>query len=678
MMRPDTRHEIPQGSAVTSAPRKMVIKPFKSQPKLPSDFEQRTWQTLQVAVQAVFQRTTTPNSKEELYRVVEDMCMHKLSTTLHANLFRECELYINEHVDTLIVSGKCSSPSMFLNAVDTVWGVHCEQISTIRNIFLYLDRTFCVGGGSSSQGIVSGANSGYSSYNNSVAKPIWDFCLELFNQRIEARSAEVESKLIVSLLSAVEADRKKMSIEHDVVKRLLRMLVSLEQYHNKFQIPFLQDTERFFRAEGQSMIERCDPAEFLMHVENRLSEALEMVKSYLDPSTRWPLQKTIEATLLVPHVQLLAEKGLGPLLDQMPHRISDLRRMCQLIERVGASELLKQGWAQHMRSIGENMISDPEREKTLIEDLVTFLEMMEMVLNVAFGGQEAYRTVLKTTFEYFLNLKQNRPAELLARFVDKKMKGEKGLLDTETDALLEKSMSIFRYLQGKDVFEAFYKKLLAKRLLLRKSSDLELEKSMITKLKTECGSNYTSKLEGMFQDVDLSKDVMQAYAQHCSKQELVGGGVGTDKVQAEFQVLTMGYWPSSTHPDSVRLPPELVACRDRFAAFYYTKYQGRRLFFDHSVERCIVMAHFPLKKKELEVSLFQALVLIGFNRSVQLTLTEIQSLTGIEEKELRRTLQSLANGVIGTRVLVKEPKGKEVRLLSVPRSQPWRIHIFLE
>ena len=40
-----------------------------------------------------------------------------------------------------------------------------------------------------------------------------------------------------------------------------------------------------------------------------------------------------------------------------------------------------------------------------------------------------------------------------------------------------------RYLQGKDVFEAFYKRDLAKRLLLGKSSSFDLEKSMIAKLK---------------------------------------------------------------------------------------------------------------------------------------------------------------------------------------------------
>ena len=43
--------------------------------------------------------------------------------------------------------------------------------------------------------------------------------------------------------------------------------------------------------------------------------------------------------------------------------------------------------------------------------------------------------------------------------------------------------NLSRYLQGKDVFEAFYKRDLAKRLLLGKSSSFDLEKSMISKLK---------------------------------------------------------------------------------------------------------------------------------------------------------------------------------------------------
>jgi hypothetical protein len=41
----------------------------------------------------------------------------------------------------------------------------------------------------------------------------------------------------------------------------------------------------------------------------------------------------------------------------------------------------------------------------------------------------------------------------------------------------------FLLMKGKDVFEAFYKKDLAKRLLLGKSASIDAEKSMISKVK---------------------------------------------------------------------------------------------------------------------------------------------------------------------------------------------------
>ena len=49
-----------------------------------------------------------------------------------------------------------------------------------------------------------------------------------------------------------------------------------------------------------------------------------------------------------------------------------------------------------------------------------------------------------------------------------------------------------------------------------KSANYELEKSMLGKLKSECGSNFTSKLEGMFQDIELSRDILNAYHVYCS------------------------------------------------------------------------------------------------------------------------------------------------------------------
>ena len=55
------------------------------------------------------------------------------------------------------------------------------------------------------------------------------------------------------------------------------------------------------------------------------------------------------------------------------------------------------------------------------------------------------------------------------------------------EATLDKVMMLFRYLQEKDVFEKYYKQHLAKRLLSGRTVSDDAERSLLVKLKTECG-----------------------------------------------------------------------------------------------------------------------------------------------------------------------------------------------
>lgn len=204
---------------------------------------------------------------------------------------------------------------------------------------------------------------------------------------------------------------------------------------------------------------------------------------------------------------------------------------------------------------------------------------------------------------------------------------------------------------GKDVFEAFYKKDLAKRLLVGKSASVDAEKSMLCKLKQECGAAFTSKLEGMFRDMELSKELMLAFRQQQRRERL----------ELTVSVLTMGYWPSYPAQE-VALPAAMVRHQDLFRRFYLAKHSGRKLQWQPSLGHCVLRAAFPQGggTKELQVSLFQALVLLAFNDAGgPLGLAELGAQTRLEDGELRRTLQSLACGK--ARVLQKEPRGREVQ-----------------
>lgn len=72
-------------------------------------------------------------------------------------------------------------------------------------------------------------------------------------------------------------------------------------------------------------------------------------------------------------------------------------------------------------------------------------------------------------------------------------------------------MTIFEYLQDKDVFQKFYNKHLARRLIHSTSVAEDAEAHMISCLKIACGSDYTASMQKMMQDMTISRDLNAAF-----------------------------------------------------------------------------------------------------------------------------------------------------------------------
>ncbi|GMI85266.1 hypothetical protein HRI_002195900 [Hibiscus trionum] len=162
----------------------------------------------------------------------------------------------------------------------------------------------------------------------------------------------------------------------------------------------------------------------------------------------------------------------------------------------------------------------------------------------------------------------------------------------------------------------------------------------------------SSFLRSCVWDIELSKEINESFRQSSQARIKLPSGI-----EMSVHVLTTGYWPTYP-PMDVRLPHELNVYQDIFKEFYLSKYSGRRLMWQNSLGHCVLKVDFPKGKKELAVSLFQTVVLMLFNDAQKLSFLDIKESTGIEDKELRRTLQSLACGKV--RVLQKLPKGRDV------------------
>ncbi|NWV70014.1 CUL4A protein, partial [Malurus elegans] len=625
------------GGGATASSKKLVIKNFRERPKLPDNYTQDTWQKLHEAVGAIQSSVSIKYNLEELYQAVENLCSYKVSATLYKQLRQVCEEHVKAQIlqfreyPFLMHRNNSLDSLLFLKKINKCWQDHCRQMIMIRSIFLFLDRTYVL--------------------QNSMLPSIWDMGLELFRNHIIS-DKQVQTKTIDGILLLIERERNGEAVDRSLLRSLLSMLSDLQQvYKESFEQRFLEETNCLYAAEGQRLMQEREVPEYLHHVNKRLEEEGDRVITYLDHSTQKPLIACVEKQLLGEHLSAILQKGLDNLLDE--NRISDLTQTYQLFSRVkGGQQILLQHWSEYIKNFGTTIVVNPEKDKDMVQELLDFKDKVDHIIEVCFQKNEKFINLMKESFETFINKRPNKPAELIAKYVDSKLRaGNKEATDEELERILDKIMIIFRFIHGKDVFEAFYKKDLAKRLLVGKSASVDAEKSMLSKLKHECGAAFTSKLEGMFKDMELSKDVMVQFKQYMQNQSDPGN------IDLTVNILTMGYWPTYT-PMEVHLNSEMIKLQEVFKTFYLGKHSGRKLQWQTTLGHAVLKAEFKEGKKEFQVSLFQTLVLLMFNEGDEFSFEEIKMATGVEDSELRRTLQSLACGK--ARVLIKNPKGKDV------------------
>ena len=352
----------------------------------------------------------------------------------------------------------------------------------IRSIFLYLDRTYAL--------------------QTTGVKSLWDLGLALLRDQLNAHEG-VLNKLLTEMLNAVHRERNGETVNRPQLSSLTRMFSSLAMY-DVFERAFLDASTTFYKAEAARFMAEAPVSAYLDMVDRRLGEESQRVVSYLDPVTQRPLLALLDVQLVQEHATALLQKGFVQLCDSAD--AGALSRMYTLYQRVQRAAEMRAHFAEYASAKGMAIVSDAEKDKEMVASLLTLKDALDRLVQSCFASDADFAAAVKQAFQKCVNSRGSRPAELIAKYVDMKLRtGSRGSSETEVEAQLQRVMILFRAVHGKDTFEAFYKKDLAKRLLLGKSADADLEKSMLSKLKAECGSGFTAKLEGMFKDVELSK-----------------------------------------------------------------------------------------------------------------------------------------------------------------------------
>ena len=331
-------------------------------------------------------------------------------------------------------------------------------------------------------------------------------------------------------------------------------------------------------------------------------------------------------------------------------------------------DCMRETLKSHLLSLGRAIVSDNAmiaNPVQYIEKLLILRQKYADIILYSFSNDKEFSRTMKESFEMFLNSPNDRrPAEYLSLYVDEQMRvGFKDKSDDEVNNALNATVALFRYLQNKDEFEEWYKTHLQKRLLGNKTASDDSEKLMILKLKSECGFQFTSKLEGMFNDLRVSQELMTRYRLYqqtspasSSSSELLATAI----CDIDVTVLTKVNWPGARYA-SCPLPKEVKAAAESFSNYYLSHHTGRKIVWNTEKGTADVVFHTATRRFELTVSTWQMCVLSLFNESANSGVSfgeMFAALPGVPRDELQRHVLSLSTPKM--RILLKNGKGKEI------------------
>ena len=571
---------------------------------------------------------------------------------LGEDLYRNLKNYLVAHLSIVQEQSKTHTDEALLSFYIREWNRYTTAAKYTNHLFRYLNRHWV------KREIDEGKKDVYDVYTLHLVQ--WRECL--FKQ--------VNNNVMAAVLKMVEKQRHGETIEQAQIKSIVDSFVSLgldetdstkstlDVYRYYFERPFLEATKIFYDQESAQFVAENSVVEYMKKAETRLEEEKSRVGLYLHPDILGPLNKTCLEALVSAHAPLFREE-FQVLLDN--ERQDDLARMYKLLSRIaGGLDPLRTRFEAHVRKAGlaavDKVAADGDNlePKVYVDALLEVHGRYQKLVDEAFAGESEFVRSLDNACKEFVNRNKvcksgsTRSPELLAKYTDTLLKkSAKSAEEADLENMLVQIMTVFKYIEDKDVFQKFYSRMLAKRLVHTSSASDEAEMSMIGKLKEACGFEYTNKLQRMFQDIQISKDLNGNYKEWQS--QVLDGDDLKKAVDPSYYILGTGFWPLNP-PTTAFIPPQdIVKTYERFQKFYFEKHNGRKLTWLWQLCKGEMKANYIKNTKvpyTFQVSTYQMAIMLLFNDAETVTYEEMQRATALTDEVLSPSVAILVKAKV--------------------------------
>ncbi|KAG9508628.1 Cullin-2, partial [Fragariocoptes setiger] len=477
----------------------------------------------------------------------------------------------------------------------------------------------------------------------------------------------LQDKLITLAIDAIKADRSSQSTNEAITKGVIHSFADVESYKKKnslelyqeiFEKPFIESTGEWYQSKAVQLLNELNCSEYMKKVLQIIEDEQLRCTKFIHQSSHAKVIDEIRLRMVAEHATFLHTESENMVKSDS---WQDLQAMYKLLKSIdnGLRTLIKQVQT-HITQIGlqaiEQIAANENQPALFVESIIKVHRKHSDLIAEVFKGDLLFISALDKACAAIINHRTHpnqpcRSPELLAKYCDGLLRKNSGnnangktLSDAEIEEKLTQSIIVFKYIDDKDVFQKFYSKNMAKRLIHSQSASMEAEEIMINKLKQACGYEFTAKLHRMFTDIGVSNGLKDSFNDGLREKNIDLG------INFSMYVLQAGSWPlSQSSISTFALPQILEKSVKQFESFYYSKFNGRILTWLHYLCTAEVrLCYTPKRNYQVSMQTYHMAILLLFESVNSLTYREIRESTQLNDEQLVKHL----HGLIEARILL--------------------------